>query len=442
MRFGEIAALGAAAAAVLFACARPYPPPGGEADRLPPRVVSITPEPMSVGVARDARVVIRFDERISERGIEDAVLVSPLTSELRVDRGRSELRISLRDGWEADRIYHVVVQPVVQDLFGNAITDPLEVVFSTGPAIPHTAVAGLVTDRLTGKPAAGAWVAAVRAPDSVEYGAVSDGEGLFALRHLPPGAYRVRAFMDQNRDRVANFREVQDSAMIQLAEGDTALIPLALLVPDTTPANVIRAEAPDSLHVRVHLDDHIDPARGVTGIRTALRLMPDSTAWPIERVMLPHEFDELQRRLRAAEDSARADSLARAQADPAAPDTSATRPVAARAATPRPQPRPQDAPPDSVAEPLPTRELVIIPARPLRAAARFLIELGGIVNINGLRGGGGSAEFTTPRPPAPDTARAGAPPDTIPPDTIPPDTARIGAQRDTIPPDTARAPRR
>lgn len=427
MSFREVAALGVAAAAVLFACARPYPPPGGETDRLPPRVVSITPEPMSVGVARDARVVIRFDERISERGIEGAVLVSPQTSAVRVDRGRSELRISLRGGWEANRIYHVVVQPVVQDLFGNTITEPLEVVFSTGPAIPQTAVAGLVTDRLTGKPAAGAWVAAVREPDSVAYGTVSDTAGLFALRHLPSGAYRVRAFVDQNRDRQASFREAQDSAAFQLAEGDTVVIPLVLLQPDTTPANVIRAEARDSLHVRIHLDDHLDPAVGTHGIRAMLRLLPDSTAWPIERVMLPHEYDEHQRRLRAAADSARADSIARARADSAAAasaDAPARRDVVTRAAAPRPGPA-QQAPPDSVAEPPPPRELVLIPGRPLRAAARFLVELSGLVNINGLRGGGGSAEFAVPERQAPDSARVPVPPDTIPPDTIPPDTARV-----------------
>src|SRR5690606_34038561 len=195
----------------------------------------------------------------------DAVVVSPLTSELRVERGRSELRIWLRGGWEPDRIYHVVVQPVVQDLFGNLMTEPLEVVFSTGPAIPQTAVAGLVTDRLTGKPAAGAWIAAVREPGSVEYGAVSDTGGLFALRHLPPGAYQVRAFVDLNRDREPSFREAQDSTTFELAEGDTAVVPLVLLAPDTTPANIIRAEARDSLHVRVHLDDHLDPAVGTSG---------------------------------------------------------------------------------------------------------------------------------------------------------------------------------
>src|SRR5690606_3716487 len=205
----------------------------------------------------DARVVIRFDERISERGLENALVVSPETSEPGLDRGRSELRVSLRDGWEPDRVYHVIVQPAVRDLFGNTITDPLEIVFSTGPEIPQTALAGLVTDRLTGKPAANTWVAAVRETDSIAYGTVSDTAGFFALRHLPPGAYRVRGFQDRDGDREADFREAQDSASVRLAEADTALVSLVLLLPDTTPARVVRAEARDSLQVRVHLDDHV-----------------------------------------------------------------------------------------------------------------------------------------------------------------------------------------
>src|SRR5690606_10008740 len=113
---------------------------------------------------------------------------------------------------------------------------------------------------------------------------------------------------------------------------------------------------------------------------------PDSTPWPIERVMLPHEYDELQSRLRAAEDSARADSLARAaraEGDSAAADTAGAGNIVTRAATPRLPPAQQEAAADSATGPLPSRELVIIPARPLRAAARFLVELGGIVNING-----------------------------------------------------------
>jgi hypothetical protein len=425
----ELAALGLAAVAAVFACARPYPPPGGERDREPPRVVSITPEPLSVGVARNARVVIRFDERISERGVEDAVVVSPLTSELRVGRRGSELRIWLRNGWEPGHIYHVVVQPVIQDLFQNTIDQPIEVVFSTGPEIPQTALAGLVQDRLTRNAVPGAWVLAIRDPDSVAYAATTDTAGLFAFRYLPPGAYSIRAFEDRNRDRSANFREAQDSASVRLAEGDTAIVSFALLLPDTTPARVIRAEAPDSLRIRVHLDDHLDPTKGIGEITASLRLLPDSSVWPLARILFPHEYEAEQRALReaaagAATDSAAADSLrAAGAAGDLRGDSLALDIVARRAAVPRP-PGPPDAglSPDSAMEPLPVRELVIIPGAPLRPSSRYLVEVAGIVNVNGVAGGGGSAQFTAPEPPPPDTATPPVAPDTVPPDTIRPDT--------------------
>jgi hypothetical protein len=419
----EWAALCTAAAAAVFACARPYPPPGGDPDRQPPRVVSITPEPLTVGVARDARIIIRFDERISERGVEEAVLVSPLTSELRVDRGRSELRVSLRGGWEPGHIYHVIVQPVIQDLFQNAIEQPLEVVFSTGPEIPQTALAGLVQDRLTRSAVAGAWILAIRESDSVSYAATTDSAGLFALRYLPAGTYRIRAFQDRNRDREASFREEQDSTGVRLAEGDTAVVSLALLLPDTTPARVIRAEALDSLHVRIHLDDHVDPTKGIGEVTASLRLLPDSSEWPIARILFPHEYEEEQRALRAAADSVSADSAGVdslraagvAGADTLPPD------APLRAAGPRtPGPLGAEIAPDSVAEPLPVRELVIVSGAPLRPASRYLVELSRIVNINGLAGGGGSTEFTAPEPPPPDTAGPGAAPDTVPRDTLQP----------------------
>ncbi|HEY8468340.1 MAG TPA: carboxypeptidase-like regulatory domain-containing protein, partial [Longimicrobiales bacterium] len=370
--------------------------------------------------------VIRFDERISGRGVKEAVLVSPLTSELRVDRGRSELRVSLRDGWEPGQIYHVVVQPVIQDLFQNTIEQPLEIVFSTGPEIPQTALAGLVEDRLTRNAVSGAWVLAVRDSDSVSYAATTDSAGLFALRYLPPGTYRLRAFQDRNRDRDASFREEQDSASIRLAEGDTAVVSFALLRPDTTPARVIRAEAPDSMRIRVHLDDHVDPTKGIGQITASLRLLPDSSEWPVARILFPHEYEAEQRTLRdaavsAAVESAGVDSLRAAgaagdaRADTLAPD------VARRAAGPRaPGPPGAELASDAVSEPLPVRELVIVPGAPLRPASRYVVQLARIVNINGLAGGGGSAEFTAPEPPPPDTAGPGAAPDTIPPDTMQP----------------------
>src|SRR5690606_7708181 len=96
---------------VAGACAHVEAPPGGPEDITPPGVPAITPAPDSIVPAFDAPVVISFDERISEVGIEDAVIVSPRTSPVAVNHGRREIRVSLREGWAPDMIYHVSVRP-------------------------------------------------------------------------------------------------------------------------------------------------------------------------------------------------------------------------------------------------------------------------------------------------------------------------------------------
>src|ERR671923_2527575 len=104
---------------VATACARPYPPPGGEQDTSPPGLASVTPEALAVLPQYQGPVVFRFNERLSERGFsESLVVVSPLDGALRVDRGRRELRVRIDGGWRPNRVYRVIVEPGLRDLFG------------------------------------------------------------------------------------------------------------------------------------------------------------------------------------------------------------------------------------------------------------------------------------------------------------------------------------
>ncbi|MBI4410132.1 MAG: carboxypeptidase regulatory-like domain-containing protein [Gemmatimonadetes bacterium] len=404
----ERRAAAAAVAALILACARPYGPPGGEPDRAAPGLVSTTPEAMAVVPEFSRPVVFRFDERISERRLREAVLVSPETGEVDVDKGRSELRVSLEGGWRRGLIYRVVVLPVVQDLFGNVRREPIELVFSTGPPIPPTALAGEVTDRLTARALVGARVEALRRADSVVYVSLTDSAGVFTFRHIPAGAYDLRAYLDQNRNRRADAFEARDTGVAVLGVTDTAVFSFALLAPDTTPARLVRAEARDSLQVRLFLDDPVDPLEPLRAGAELWRL-PDSARVEVSALLFPHEFAARQR---AAADSARRAG----RADTATADTVGL--GAARrdslALRPRPDaPRPLALPPaveapaapaDTV--PLPTRELVLVPAAPLAPATRYRVAVTGVQNLVGLPGGGGSAAFETPRPARPDSAAA------------------------------------
>lgn len=392
----RIGALAAAGIVLAAACAKPLSPPGGETDRLPPRLLTSTPETSAVVPGFDGAVVFAFDERVSERGVEDLVIVSPETGAVEVEKGRREVKVSLAGGWRPNTIYRVALQSGVADLFGNRTDRPIEVVFSTGPQVPETAVAGMVKDRITGKPAAGARVEALYLPDSLVYVAVADTGGFYALRRIPAGDYRLRAYVDQVPNRTVDFVEPVDTASASLGAADTLVAKALELVPaDTTPANVVRAEAKDSMAVTVSLDDYIDPeTQGLFGTTATLWQLPvdsagDSVRVQVAAVLFPDQLEERRRMERAARDTTRAES---AGADPRPAETEKDREI------------------------LPVREIVVIPMQPLLPDTRYRMVVEGLPNIAGLQGGGGAAPFRTAPPPKkkeePGQAPAAAPPDT------------------------------
>ena len=379
-------AFGALVSAALLGCAQASSPPGDEPDRSPPRVISTTPDTNAIGAAFNGRVVIRFDETLSERGVreDDMVLVSPETGEVDIERKGAELRVEIEGGWQGGRIYHVMVLPGVQDRFGNARIQPYELVFSTGPAIPQTAVAGLVTDRLTARAVANARVLLTSTSDSSTYVTLTDTAGFFAIRSLPTGTYGATAFLDQNRNREIDFPEARDVKPLTLsAARDTPIVELSVLAPDTTPARLLRAEAIDSSAVRIAFDDFIPPADRLSGVSVALWQLPDSTHVPIGGALMhPREHE----RQRAVKDTSAA----------AKPPVVVERGGDLRAAAA-----------DTVR--LPTQELVFVPARPLTPGTRYRIIVRGVRNMLGLADGGGSAPFeipARPRPAARDTTAA------------------------------------
>jgi hypothetical protein len=313
-------------------------------------------------------------------------MVSPETGEVDVDRDGNELRVTIEGGWQPGKVYRVTVLPGLADRFGNARTTTYELVFSTGASIAQNAVGGLVTDRITGRPVANARVELISRADSVVYTTVTDSVGFYAVRSLPPGAYETRVYVDQNRNRQFDPAEAGASQAINVATpNDTLAIELALLVRDTTPARLTRADIRDSLQVRLLFDDHTDPAGGLPPMRITAWQLPDSLMIIGGSIMTPREFSAM----RARADAARADT---ARADTAAP---------------RPPVRPVE--PDT-GRVLPVNELVWVPATPLRPSTRYRITISGYRNLAGIPNGGGSVLVTSPEPRAappirPDTTR-------------------------------------
>ena len=311
--------------------------------------------------------------------------------------------------------------------------------------------------------------------DGLIHQARSDRQGIYAFRYLPEGDFRITAFEDRNRDGEADSTEVQGATSVALATGDTILVDVAVLEPDTSAALVTEAEVLDSVTVVVTFDDYLmpdsDPAEWLVDV-AATDTTPAAVgvqAPGVARVF--HEAGYVEYVQMVADSFARLDSLDATRAAPpqGPPDTSALAPPSDTSALAPPPDtvvvvQPPDAgavdpPPDTVvvgAPPtdvaagqvgrvvrvpptelrplqgerpgrtrdgrrvLPARRVVVVLAEPLAYEIVHSVSIDGVTNLAGLMEGGGQAEFVRERPPPPEpsaldtaaVADTGAVPDT------------------------------
>lgn len=439
--------------ALSAACARQGAPPGGPEDGRPPVVVATYPDTFAVLEDFRGPVRFRFDERISERVdglLNDIVVVSPATGDVRVSHGRQEITVEMDGGFRPGLVYRVTLAPAVSDLFNNRMRTPFELVFSTGGEFTPNALAGLAWDRITGEPVADARAELVPsdADPTVVHVAVADTGGIYALRYVPPGRYTLQVYVDRDRDRTFDAAEPAGSFPLAMGASDTMLVNVPLLAPDTTPARVTSAETLDSTLLVVTFDDYLDPAVSVSALAVGLQRAEgasDTVVAPgVERVrhvweynMRVAEITDSMARLDSLEAAARAEALAEAAALRAARDSAAraagdsvaapTRDAdvggppppapGARRSAPTPIPPaagggraanrspaqavriPNPGAPPRRDDPRPERRIAVVLDGPLPVNEPFTLVVTGVRNINGVTQGGGQAVVIR-RPPA------------------------------------------
>ena len=249
------------------ACARPEAPPGGPEDLLPPIVVETVPDTFAAVEAGVREIHFRFSERISERPangvMNDAIVVSPSTGNVIVKHRRDGISVEMQEGLAAGRVYRVTVLPVINDMFGNRLRDPFDLVLSTGDEMVPNVVAGMVEDRVTGQGVPGVRVEArfPRDGDTVTHWNFTGDDGVFSLRYVPDGPFEVRAWHDRNRDRELGETEPRTDFLPGLLPEapDTSFTVLSLIEPDTTPARLASVTAEDSVTLRFEFDDYLEP---------------------------------------------------------------------------------------------------------------------------------------------------------------------------------------
>ncbi len=376
-------------------------PPGGPPDVAAPQIVRITPDSGAVSV-RPKEVLFQFDEVVAERppsvtSLSDLFVISPRDGVPDASWHRDAVGVRPTHGWRANTPYTVIMLRGLADIRGNVRNVGATTFFSTGGVVPHTRISGTVFDWVAGTPASGALVEALVPPDTVHpFVGVVDSSGRFAIDHVPPRQYTVRAYIDRNRNLSIDPSEPYDSTIVNLT--DSARLTFLIFVHDTMPPRLREVRQVDSVTLRVAFDHPLDPAQTLTVANFAV-LGPDSAPLPISRV------------------------------GPPAPDTTA-------APRPKPPVRNQPTPPRGQApvqrdttpapvmpKPSPVSEVEIKLQRPLVAKATYRVRA---IGVRGLLGRSGDSErtYSVPAPPpvAPAPTRATSPASTTPATSPPPTT--------------------
>lgn len=274
------------AALLAAACASIGSPPGGPQRDVPPALERVSPDSGAVNVRTD-RVTFDFDVVVSDRpagrpALEDVFLVSPGEGRPRVSWQRDRIEVRPRGGFRPNTAYSVTLLPGIADLTGNVMREGRTVVFSTGPTIPRFSVNGRVFDWLAERVAPRAVVEVIRRPDSLPYIGLADSTGQFSIGPLAEGTYTVRAWLDNNTNRVLDPAEPWDSATVSVS-GTSPFLELLAASRDTIAPRLLTVAAPDSVTLVLAFDRPLDPALPLTP--NAFRVLAaDSTRLRIVRV--------------------------------------------------------------------------------------------------------------------------------------------------------------
>ena len=190
-------------------CAQVGTPSGGSKDETPPQLLEARP-PVGATDVRPTSLTLAFDEYVKAGQWRSQLLVSPPIDGAMdlIVRGR-EIELTW-DGELRDSTTYVVQ-------FGDGIADVNEGnpavnlvhAFATGSKLDTLSIQGAVRDAQEGTPQVNFRVLLYGADlplDSIHAGAipqyvgVTDKDGLFEVGYLPPGAFRVLAIDDENRN--------------------------------------------------------------------------------------------------------------------------------------------------------------------------------------------------------------------------------------------------
>lgn len=256
-------------------CARKLGPSGGPPDLAAPLLLSIVPDSGAAGVDSTVTIRLSFSEPMDRLSVQSSLLVAPgvRSGVFRWEGGGRSVTYQPERPLAGDRSFVLLLGAAARDARGNALERPVVAHFTTRAGFAPGIIEGRVEGR--GVQPDGVYVWAYRddrggAPDStaldMDMLGQARGGGLFRLVGLEvPGAYRLWAFVDRNRNRT--FEPAAD-----LLVRSDSLVMLAADAPQATDVRVLAVDPEALARVAGAVLDSLAP--GVAALRVEARAVP------------------------------------------------------------------------------------------------------------------------------------------------------------------------
>ena len=128
---------------LMLGCAAQSPATGGPMDKQGPVLISVHPVDESLNISPEQKIILTFSELLDPVSIPASIQIgSDLEYKLKI-RGR-RLIIQPKTVWPEDGLIRINLSRKIRDYQKNMMAEPIQLIFSTGAAIPHTSITGKI----------------------------------------------------------------------------------------------------------------------------------------------------------------------------------------------------------------------------------------------------------------------------------------------------------
>ena len=289
--------LAVAVSSWMISCAGQVSPTGGPPDRVPPSVISTTPDTNAVRVSTK-EITLEFSKYVDRRTVEESIFISPYLGKMEFKWSGREVAIQFKDTLRAHTTYVVNIGTDVVDLRErNRMGSGFTLAFSTGDSIDRGFIRGRVYDPRPEGVMIFAYLLNGVNPDTLDPARAKPDfimqtgrGGTFTLSNLALGGYRLFAVRDEYRNLVYD-KEID---AIGVPAGDVLLegpmpvvdgVYFRLTKEDTTRPFVVSATAPTRWQVEIRFNESLDSSRFAQS-RFAVNDTVTGTAIPVLEAFL------------------------------------------------------------------------------------------------------------------------------------------------------------